>query len=248
MLFLGFADDVLNVKWRHKVLLPAIASLPLLMIYSVTSGITKVVVPLPLRSFFGPLVELGGLYYVYMAMMVIFCTHSINILAGVNGVEVGQTVMIAAAVIINDILSILKREAIQSHYFSLYLTIPFLFMAVTLLRWNWYPARVFVGDTFCYLAGMTFAVVGILGHFSKTMLLFFIPQMLNFAYSLPQLFKLIPCPRHRLPRLNRESGLLNPSEVSIRKDDSNMRHVDILLKFRLVRLSMRTTSKCRSTI
>ena len=47
---------------------------------------------------------------------------------------------------------------------------------------------------------MTFAVVGILSHFSKTMLLFFIPQILNFLYSVPQLFGLIPCPRHRLPR------------------------------------------------
>lgn len=63
-----------------------------------------------------------------------------------------------------------------------------------------YPSRAFVGDTFCYFAGMTFAVVGILGHFSKTMLLFFIPQVLNFLYSLPQLFHVIPCPRHRLPR------------------------------------------------
>lgn len=63
-----------------------------------------------------------------------------------------------------------------------------------------YPSSVFVGDTFCYFAGMTFAVVGILGHFSKTMLLFFIPQVVNFVYSLPQLFHIIPCPRHRLPR------------------------------------------------
>ena len=63
-----------------------------------------------------------------------------------------------------------------------------------------YPSQVFVGDTFCYFAGMTFAVVGILGHFSKTMLLFFIPQVVNFVYSLPQLFRFIPCPRHRLPK------------------------------------------------
>ena len=40
-----------------------------------------------------------------------------------------------------------------------------------------YPSRVFVGDTLCYFAGMTFAVVAILGSFSKTMLLFFIPQV-----------------------------------------------------------------------
>ena len=62
------------------------------------------------------------------------------------------------------------------------------------------PAEVFVGDTYCYFAGMTFAVIGILGHFSKTMLLFFIPQIINFLLSVPQLFKFIPCPRHRLPK------------------------------------------------
>ena len=37
--------------------------------------------------------------------------------------------------------------------------------------------QVFVGDTYCYFAGMSFAVVGVLGHFSKTLLLFFIPQV-----------------------------------------------------------------------
>lgn len=39
---------------------------------------------------------------------------------------------------------------------------------------------------------MTFAVVGILGHFSKTMLLFFMPQVFNFLYSLPQLLHIHP--------------------------------------------------------
>ena len=34
-----------------------------------------------------------------------------------------------------------------------------------------------MGDTFTYFAGMTLAVAGILGHFSETLLLFFIPQV-----------------------------------------------------------------------
>ncbi|KAL3902824.1 MAG: hypothetical protein SGARI_005657, partial [Bacillariaceae sp.] len=80
-----------------------------------------------------------------------------------------------------------------------------------LLRHNWYPADVFVGDTFCYFAGMTFACVGILGHFSKTLLLFFIPQVLNFMWSIPQLFKMVPCPRHRLPFYNVKTGKMEPS-------------------------------------
>lgn len=236
MLFLGFVDDVMNVKWRHKVLLPALASLPLLMIYSVTSGVTKVVVPIQLRFLLGGLVELGPLYYVYMAALAIFCTHSINILAGVNGVEVGQTLVIGCFIILNDIISIIKQEAVNRHFFSIHMTLPFVAVSAALLKWNWYPARVFVGDTFCYFAGMTFAVVGILGHFSKTLLLFFVPQIINFLYSSPQLFGLIPCPRHRLPKLNDETSKLEPSKVTLEKTVNTCHVLKMLHRFKIVKI------------
>jgi UDP-N-acetylglucosamine--dolichyl-phosphate N-acetylglucosaminephosphotransferase len=71
-----------------------------------------------------------------------------------------------------------------------------------------YPSQVFVGDTFTYFAGMTIAVAGILGHFSETLLLFLMPQVFNFVYSVPQLFKLVPCPRHRLPKFDSQKGTL----------------------------------------
>ena len=47
---------------------------------------------------------------------------------------------------------------------------------------------------------MAFAVVGIQAHYSKTLALFFLPQAFNFVLSCPQLFGLVPCPRHRVPR------------------------------------------------
>ncbi|KAF5938183.1 hypothetical protein HYC85_025689 [Camellia sinensis] len=74
--------------------------------------------------------------------------------------------------------------------------------------WRVYPSSVFVGDTYTYFAGMTMAVAGILGHFSETLLIFFLPQVLNFLLSLPQLSGYIPCPRHRLPRFDPRTGLL----------------------------------------
>ena len=221
MLLLGFVDDVLNLKWRHKILLPAMASLPLLMIYKLTSGRTEVVVPLPLRAFLlgRGIVNIGGLYYAYMAAVSIFCTHSINILAGVNGVEVGQSLVIGSFIVLNNILTILSsssHSATESlHYFSIFLLVPFLSVSLALFNHNWYPAKVFVGDTYCYFAGMTFAVSGILGHFSKTLLLLFIPQIFNFTMSLPQLFGLVPCPRHRLPRLNPQTNQLEASTFVI---------------------------------
>ncbi|NXW58272.1 GPT acetylglucosaminephosphotransferase, partial [Eurystomus gularis] len=198
MIFLGFADDVLNLRWRHKLLLPTMASLPLLMVYFTNFGNTTIVVPKPFRVLLGMHLDLGILYYVYMGMLAVFCTNAINILAGINGIEAGQSLVIAASIIVFNIVE-LNGDYRDDHIFSLYFMIPFFFTTLGLFYHNWYPSRVFVGDTFCYFAGMTFSVVGILGHFSKTMLLFFIPQVLNFLYSLPQLFHIIPCPRHRLP-------------------------------------------------
>ena len=61
--------------------------------------------------------------------------------------------------------------------------LPFVGCSAALMQHNWFPARVFVGDTYCYFAGMTFAVAGILGHNAKTLLLFFVPQVVNFVYS-----------------------------------------------------------------
>lgn len=95
--------------------------------------------------------------------------------------------------------------------------IPYIAVIVPLFYYNWYPSQVFVGDTFCYFSGMLFAVVGILGHFSKTMLLFFIPQIFNFLFSIPQLFHLVPCPRHRLPRYNAETDKMGFSTVKFSK-------------------------------
>ncbi|GAA5827541.1 hypothetical protein JCM10212_004499, partial [Sporobolomyces blumeae] len=46
----------------------------------------------------------GPLYYLYMSMLSTFCTNSINILAGTNGVEVGQALVIALSIIVNDLL------------------------------------------------------------------------------------------------------------------------------------------------
>ncbi|KAK9718306.1 tunicamycin resistance protein [Basidiobolus ranarum] len=219
MVMLGFGDDVLDIRWRYKLILPTIASIPLLVIYYVSGGVTTVMVPLPFRGIFGPLFDLGILYYLYMAMLAVFCTNSINILAGVNGVEVGQSIIIATSVVINDSLYLdgTNIPALETHLFSLYFLLPFIGVSVALFVHNWYPARVFVGDTYCYFAGMTLAVVSIMGHFTKTILLFFIPQIFNFIYSAPQLFHFVDCPRHRMPKLNRHLGKLEATFTELSK-------------------------------
>jgi UDP-N-acetylglucosamine--dolichyl-phosphate N-acetylglucosaminephosphotransferase len=158
----------------------------------------------------GHLVDLGLLYLVYMGMLAVFCTNAINIYAGINGLEAGQSFVIGSFVLVHNLVEIqAQSQSQENHLFSAMIILIFVGVTLALLKHNWYPASVFVGDTFCYFAGMTFAVVGILGHFSKTLLLFFLPQILNFLWSIPQLFKRVPCPRHRLPSVR--DGKMYPS-------------------------------------
>lgn len=245
MILLGFADDVLDLPWRYKLLLPTVASLPLLANYHAHQGLTTIIVPYPLRSLLaagdgsgltwigslldavvpglvidpswsGRIVDLGILYLVYMGMLAVFATNAINIYAGVNGLEAGQALVISVAILTANIYELASgaesgSEHAYHHIFSANLALPFIAVCSGLLWHNVYPARVFVGDTFCYFAGMLFACQGILGHFSKTLLLFLIPQVLNFLYSMPQLFKIYPCPRHRLPHFDAETNTMRPS-------------------------------------
>jgi len=220
MVFLGFADDVLDIPWRTKLVLPTVATLPIIAAYT---GSTAILIPLPLRDLVGcSLVDLGVLYQIFMVLVVVFCTNSINILAGLNGLEAGQTLIIAGAVLLFNVTKLSSIVALpeltledvrvrDAHLFSAYITLPLVAVTAALLLFNYYPSRVFVGDTYTYFAGMALAVSGILGHFSETLLVFFIPQIINFVYSTPQLFKVVPCPRHRLPVYDRETGLLHPS-------------------------------------
>lgn len=256
MFILGLADDIFDIRWRHKIWIPFFASIPLLLTYYGNFGVTDVVVPTLLRPYFGDLIRLGWLYYAYMACLSTFAPNCINIFAGINGIEVGQSIVIALLIVLNDCFYLFPGSSIplltptassppppvpsnaslsnnasflpppttarlasnpavnpatDTHLFSLYLLLPFLGVSLSLLMHNWYPARVFVGDTYCYFAGMLIAVDAILNHFSKTLLLLLVPQIFNFLYSSPQLFGLVPCPRHRLPRFNARTNLLENS-------------------------------------
>ena len=93
--------------------------------------------------------------------------------------------------------------------------LPFLGVSLALMRLNWFPSRVFVGDTYAYFAGGFLAAVAIVGHFSKTMVLLLAPQFLNYAYSAPQLLRWIPIPRHRMPAFDARTGLVSNSYATL---------------------------------
>lgn len=240
---LGLADDVMDIRWSHKILVGLLAAVPLLTKYDgptsilVPSGLRPVVQSGPVQAVLqvlqvassspdGVVLELGVFYLVYVVALVVFSTNAINIYAGINGIEVGQSVVIGSGMAVVDCLELFGSDPessnSQNHLFSLTVMLPFVFTSLALLTENWFPARVFIGDVYPYYAGMTFAATAVLGHYSRTLLLLLIPQVANYLYSMPQLFGAVPCPRHRLPRVNPETKLLEPSTVSPDSEVANM--------------------------
>ena len=261
-LFMGFVDDVIELKWRWRIVLPALGCLPLLCAYHGGTSITvpgfagqllydsqgdsptamgSIVSALGVEidaGARGGIINLGFYYYIYMWALCLFCTNAINIYAGINGLEAGQSLVIGVAILAMNLIDVLCCEEINTgddskqHLFSAMIILPFIATTLGLLKFNAYPSRVFVGDSFTNFAGMTIAVVAILGHFSKSLLLFFIPQLLNFIMSLPQLFHIVPCPRHRIPKYNPETRLLECSTVA--KDDPRMNLTLLNLAIRIL--------------
>ncbi|KAG8346839.1 putative UDP-N-acetylglucosamine--dolichyl-phosphate n-acetylglucosaminephosphotransferase [Trypanosoma vivax] len=216
-LLLGFVDDVLDLRWRYKLLLSAIGTIPHVMTYK---GRLDVKMPSVFMSYVDfPYLYLGGLYLFGLSMLNIFFTNSINILAGVNGVEVGQSIVIAVACIIHCIFQLrLENDSmfegsqyVQSQLMSIALLVPFVGVSLALWRYNCYPARVFVGDSYTYFSGTVLSVAGVTGQYSKTLVLFFAPQFVNFVLSLPQLLHFVPCPRHRVPKWDPERDVMQNS-------------------------------------
>jgi len=95
-----------------------------------------------------------------MSLLSTFCTNSINILAGINGIETSQTLVIASSIALNDLLYLPlpfafdfrslhiggiygagmawgSKEMVDRHLLSLYFMLPLIGVCVGLLFHNW---------------------------------------------------------------------------------------------------------------
>ncbi len=101
---LGFADDMLDLPWRYKLIFPFFIVAPLL---SAFSGSTSIGIVYPFSLMLGSSLDLSYLFYLYIILLGIYCTNTINIYAGINGLEVGthifnsgQSIIAAASMLI----------------------------------------------------------------------------------------------------------------------------------------------------
>ena len=164
----GFVDDVLG--WTHKGLsirfrlfLAFAASIPLVVL---NVGTRIIAVP-----FFG-IVDFG-IYYplIIIPIGIVGATTTFNFLAGFNGLEAGQ------GIIILSFLSFISYLTGSS-----WLSVVGLCMIASLIVFYVYnkcPAKVFPGDVLTYSIGALIAVMAILGNFEKIAVFVFIPYIME---------------------------------------------------------------------
>lgn len=166
--FIAFTDDILGwkigLRRRTRIILVAFASIPLI---AINAGKSSMVFP-----FFGT-VELGIFYPLVMIPLgIVGATTTYNFLAGFNGLEAGQGVLLLSAMALvafftgNSWLSIIALCMIAS-------LLAFLFF-------NFFPAKILPGDTLTYPVGGLIAIMAILGNFEKIAVFFFIPVIIEF--------------------------------------------------------------------
>ena len=69
-------------------------------------------------------------------MLAVFCTNAINILAGVNGLEVGQSIIIAISIALLNFIE-LFGDHYKAHRLSLQFILPYIANSIALLKYNW---------------------------------------------------------------------------------------------------------------
>ena len=160
--FVGFLDDILGWKKglsrRSRIILVLFAAIPLMVINAGESSMMGI--------------EFGWLYPLFFVPLgVLGATTTYNFLAGMNGLETGQGIIILSGLATVVYLT-------NKSWLSLMLIIM-IFCLIAFYLFNKYPAKIFPGDTLTYPIGALIAITSIIGNIEKIAVFFFIPYILE---------------------------------------------------------------------
>ncbi|MBD3252341.1 glycosyl transferase family 4 [Candidatus Pacearchaeota archaeon] len=159
--FLGWKSGGLSIRMR--ILLAFLASIPLVVI---NAGQPEVSIP------FLDSVNLGLIYpLIIIPLGVAGATTTYNFLAGFNGLESGQGIII---------LSFLSFIAyVTGHNWLSLIGLCMVAPLIVFYFYNKFPAKVFPGDVLTYSIGALIASMAILGDFEKIAVFVFIPYIIE---------------------------------------------------------------------
>jgi UDP-N-acetylglucosamine--dolichyl-phosphate N-acetylglucosaminephosphotransferase len=163
--FVGLLDDILGWKIglgkRIRIFLVLIAAIPLMVINAGESAITL------------PLIGKISLQLIYPIIIIpigiVGAGTTFNFLAGYNGLEAGQGIILISALSLVSYLT-------GSSWLAL-IGLCMVASLIAFLIFNRFPAKVFPGDVLTYPLGALIAIFAILGNFEKIAIFFFIPYI-----------------------------------------------------------------------
>ena len=164
----GIVDDVTNMRQRYKPFLIAAAAIPLV---AVLWGPTSIQMPL-----------IGALPVGYVFPLAIvplalaISANFTNMLAGFNGLEAGSAVIAIAA------LTLLS--AVKGVYPATIIGVILMCGFLGFLKLNWYPAKIFPGDTGTLMAGAGIATIAILAGLEFAAIVVSIPAGIDFTLKM----------------------------------------------------------------
>src|SRR3989344_7491504 len=189
--FVGFIDDIfgwirggLSVKFRIVLLL--FASIPLMVINAGTSEMIGINFGLLYPIFFIPLGIIGA-------------STTFNFIAGYNGLETSQGILILSALA-------LVAWLIGSSWLSL-ICLVMVSCLIAFYVFNKYPAKIFPGNILTYSTGALIAIVAILGNIEKIAVFFFIPYIIETCLKVRGRLK-----RQSFSKVNKDGSLDIPYE------------------------------------
>jgi UDP-N-acetylglucosamine--dolichyl-phosphate N-acetylglucosaminephosphotransferase len=161
---IGIIDDYISLRQWVKAITPLFSALPLM---AVKVGDTTIGIP-----FMGQ-TDVGIIYsLVLVPIGVTVAANGVNMLAGFNGLEAGMGMvgMVALAVIAFHL----------GETTALAILLAALGALLATLRYNWYPAKVFIGDAGTFSIGAMMASAVIIGNFEMAGVIVMIPYAIDF--------------------------------------------------------------------
>ena len=199
---IGIIDDILGWKiglrqWQ-KPLLTLLVAAPIM---AVNAGDKIMYIPLAGN------INIGLLYpLIIIPGLIMFSANSFNMLAGYNGLEAGQGIIILSALAYLSYLNNASWVAIVA--------LCMVFALLGFLFYNYFQARIFPGDTLTYTVGTLIGVVAIFGNVEKAVIIILIPYLLEFSLKLrgkfqKESFALVQQDGSLVPRYPKTYGLEN---------------------------------------
>ncbi len=147
ILLLGVIDDIANLSPKHKFV---IQMLPALIVIIYNSDLINNFIVNQLKS----LDLLGYLLYPILIFWIVGVTNSINIIDGLDGLACGVSFIALVTFLILGLRQ--NLEALNL------ISIALAGSLLAFLRFNFYPAKIFLGDSGSTFAGFMLASVGAL--------------------------------------------------------------------------------------